>query len=138
VRRAALGRGSLEGMLEARRTVRAEGGDRCVSVLFPCHAVKHCWNRPGRLRPLLILSLFSQWDFDATLAQAVDKVKSDYEYKLTMLQNRVDALERENDDAAQAVRGHREEQEGKKMVERELSEIREVRRVLFFHLFAPY
>ncbi|GAA5958498.1 hypothetical protein JCM3765_007896 [Sporobolomyces pararoseus] len=37
--------------------------------------------------------------------QELEKQKSDYEYKLTMLQTRVSELERENQDAASALRG---------------------------------
>ncbi|GAA6032874.1 hypothetical protein JCM8097_000840 [Rhodosporidiobolus ruineniae] len=62
-------------------------------------------------------------DWDAQ--QAVEKVKSEYEYKLTMLQNRVAELERENDDAASALRGQRSEQDRARDLERELRDVRE-------------
>ncbi|GAA5908347.1 uncharacterized protein JCM6883_004358 [Sporobolomyces salmoneus] len=43
------------------------------------------------------------WDHEER--QALEKQKSDYEYKLTVLQNRVQELERENEDAVTALRG---------------------------------
>ncbi|GAA5850267.1 hypothetical protein JCM8547_001069 [Rhodosporidiobolus lusitaniae] len=65
------------------------------------------------------------YDYEAATAQAVEKVKSEYEYKLTMLQNRVGELERENDDAAQALKSRSGEQDRTREVEREMREMRE-------------
>ncbi|GAA5917079.1 hypothetical protein JCM6882_009488 [Rhodosporidiobolus microsporus] len=62
------------------------------------------------------------WDYDPA---ALEKVKSEYEYKLTMLQNRVGELERENDDAAAALKGRRGEEERVRELEREVREGRE-------------
>ncbi|GAA5925645.1 hypothetical protein JCM10213_008845 [Rhodosporidiobolus nylandii] len=63
------------------------------------------------------------WDYDAQ--QQVEKVKSEYEYKLTMLQNRVAELERENEDAAAALRGQPDKDETLRERERELRGVRE-------------
>ncbi|GAA5993547.1 hypothetical protein JCM11641_002865 [Rhodosporidiobolus odoratus] len=62
------------------------------------------------------------WDYEQ---QAIEKVKSEYEYKLTMLQNRVAELERENEDAASALRGRGEQEDRLKDAEREVSRAKE-------------
>ncbi|GAA6004285.1 hypothetical protein JCM10207_000650 [Rhodosporidiobolus poonsookiae] len=62
------------------------------------------------------------WDYDPA---ALDKVKSEYEYKLAMLQNRVGELERENDDAAAALRGRQGDMDRIRELEREVGEVRE-------------
>ncbi|GAA6020775.1 hypothetical protein JCM11491_003528 [Sporobolomyces phaffii] len=51
------------------------------------------------------------WDHDER--QALEKQQADYEYKLTVLQNRVHELERENEDAAAALRGRTAQDDGR-------------------------
>ncbi|GAA5918784.1 hypothetical protein JCM1841_002734 [Sporobolomyces salmonicolor] len=48
------------------------------------------------------------WDYEDR--SQLEKQKADYEYKLAMLQNRVQELERENEDAATAMKGRQGEQ----------------------------
>ncbi|GAA5923228.1 uncharacterized protein JCM15063_003576 [Sporobolomyces koalae] len=62
------------------------------------------------------------WDHEER--QALEKQKNDYEYKLKMLQNRVQELERENQDASSALRGRTQEQDRLRDVETELQQQR--------------
>jgi len=80
------------------------GGRRSVSQFFPPLSflirVDSCLIRQNEL---------PHWDNEER--QALEKQRADYEYKLTLLQNRVQELERENEDAASALRGRTNDQE---------------------------
>ncbi|GAA5859755.1 hypothetical protein JCM1840_006439 [Sporobolomyces johnsonii] len=63
------------------------------------------------------------WDYEDR--SQLEKQKADYEYKLTMLQNRVQELERENEDAATAMKGRQGEQGRVRDLEAQLRNQRE-------------